>query len=153
MQPFIQELMQFVIAHSQQLLLAGNATIAAAAGLAVMRFQRLARQSDAFRKRAGGVPLAGQEGVDSALLGFLDHRLRLMQTRIETLATRRPANTVPTLPPQSLDKPGSPFEYAVHMARQGAGVEELVRACGLSRAEARLIHRVHGRPAGGAKAA
>lgn len=140
-------LIQYIVQHAVDLLLACNALVAAAAAFAISRFQRTLRRNDAFWRSPTGAALAAPPSADSDLLGFLDHRLRIMQTRIETLATNRPANTVPVSTPPSADKNGLPFDYAVRMARQGAGIEELVRGCGLSRAEAKLIHRVHGRPA------
>lgn len=37
-----------------------------------------------------------------------------------------------------------PYSHAISMVKKGAGVEDLVAACGLSRGEAELICMVHG---------
>ncbi len=42
------------------------------------------------------------------------------------------------------------YELAIRLARSGAGTEELVTACGMSRKEAEVVARLHGRPAAAA---
>lgn len=38
------------------------------------------------------------------------------------------------------------YELAIRLARSGAGAEELINACGMSRKEAEVVARLHGRP-------
>lgn len=134
-----------------EILLCGNALIVGAAAIAVLRFQRLVIKNERFWNSPVGAQLAEKPDIDGVLCGFLDHRLRLMQDRIEALALSRPVveKRVPASLPEAARKASPqpaqmPFEYAVRMAKQGAGVDDLMRACGLTRAEARLLHRVHG---------
>lgn len=120
----------------------------ATAVLALLRYRRALRTTVQQRDRALALlaASAGQEtpAPDAALIGFLDHRMRLLEGRLrEQLGAARVPEGKPQPTPEQ--KSGSlPFDYAVRMARQGAGVDELIRACGLNRAEARLIRRLHG---------
>ena len=82
---------------------------------------------------------------DRALIGVVDYRLGQLDERLQSMQFETPVGAKPADP--ILNGAGQPFDYAVRMARQGAGVEDLVHAFGLSPTEAELIHRVHGIPA------
>lgn len=144
MNPITPELTTVVYATQLQVLLIANGLIVAAGAIAIYRLWRLASRYEAFRNSPAGAPPAEQPDSDAVLCGFLDHRLRLMKEDIQrSLGEQRPvkAAELPQPPPKTA---AMPFEYAVRLARQGAGIDDLVQACGLSRAEARLVHRVHG---------
>ena len=138
-------MMNYLIAYQTEILLGSNALLAAAALIAVQRFRSLVRRNEAFWGSPVGEQLkeSAETRTDTALLGFLEHRLNLLQDRIDRIARPPAAESSPRLEPNPRF-PAMPFEYAVRMAKNGAGVDELIRACGLSRAEARLICRVHG---------
>ncbi|MDX1482117.1 MAG: DUF2802 domain-containing protein [Woeseiaceae bacterium] len=138
-------MMNYLIAYQIEILLGSNALLAAAALIAVQRFRSLVRRNEAFWGSPVGEQLreSTATGTDTALLGFLEHRLNLLQDRIDRIAQPSAVEPAARLEPNPR-YPAMPFEYAVRMAKNGAGVDELIRACGLSRAEAKLICRVHG---------
>ena len=130
--------------YQTEVLLVSNALAMIAVTMAVLRLQRMTRKRDEFWGSLTGAHLMDSATQDNALCGFLDHRLALLHRRIDALASA-PKDPEPRATPEPVAKvPAMPFEYAVRMARQGAGIEDLVQACGLNRAEATLIHRVHG---------
>ena len=52
-------------------------------------------------------------------------------------------------PGRQLGAPQTPvrgYEMAIRMARGGASVEEIAESCGTTRAEARLLRRLHNEP-------
>lgn len=122
------------------LMVAANVLLAAGALLLIVwarsLLQQLERRFQELEQRQSA------DATDSALLGFLDHRLSMLDERLQNLQINV-APVVESADP-SPESSARPFDYAVRMARQGAGVEDLVRACGLSSTEAELIHRVHG---------
>lgn len=138
-------MMDILIAYQTEILLGSHALLAAAAAIAVQRFRALVRRNEAFWGSPVGEQMreSAASDTDTALLGFLEHRLNLLHERIDRLGSTAVAEPEPRLEPNPR-YPAMPFEYAVRMAKNGAGVDELIRACGLSRAEARLICRVHG---------
>jgi hypothetical protein len=140
-------MMNYIYTHQIEILLASNAILIAAASIAVSRFCRLVRRNEAFWGSPVGAQLIEKQEPDAVLCGFLDHRLRLLQDEILRRVGQRETEK-PEPGPVAAKPAAMPFEYAARMARQGAGVDDLVRACGLSRAEAGLIHRVHGRHRG-----
>lgn len=44
---------------------------------------------------------------------------------------------------EHVEQAGQPYEHAIHLARQGADVNEIVDMCGVSRNEAELIQMMH----------
>ncbi len=55
-----------------------------------------------------------------------------------------PRPSAPPPPPvASLPPPARGYEMAIRMARGGASVEEIAAACGVPRAEARLLRQLH----------
>ena len=73
---------------------------------------------------------------DAVLSGFLEHRLAMLHEQIEELAKQK-------LPASAAQPAELPFEYAVRIAKHGASVDDLTRTCGLNKAEARLMWRLH----------
>jgi hypothetical protein len=49
----------------------------------------------------------------------------------------------PVAPPSVTPSGARGYEMAIRMARAGAGLEEIVASCGTTRAEARLLRRLH----------
>ena len=66
---------------------------------------------------------------------------------LETLGTRLNQTTSraapPPPPPPSASGNPRGYETAIRMARGGASVEEIVASCGTTRAEAKLLRRLH----------
>lgn len=76
-------------------------------------------------------------------LSDITARLDSTDQRVAGLAERleQPA-------PRGASTPASPqgYQIAIRLARSGASAEELVGGCGLTRTEAELVRRLHGRP-------
>lgn len=145
-------MMNYIHQHQIEILLACNALLVAVAAFTLHKFRRLVHRNEQFWASPVGGQLIEKPEPDAVLCGFLDHRLRLMQDEI--LRSMAQPGKVKSEPPPASPKPASmPFEYAARMARQGADIEDLMQTYGLSRAEASLIHRVHGRRPGGELAA
>lgn len=74
-------------------------------------------------------------------LDALDAHLEAADQHISSLGDRleKPAPPAPSATggPQS-------YQIAIRLARSGASVEELISGCGLARAEAELVRRLHG---------
>lgn len=66
-------------------------------------------------------------------------------TRIERLASVLDTDQRHRTAPAARTEAG--YELAIRLARSGAGAEELINACGMSRKEAEVVARLHGRPA------
>ena len=71
-----------------------------------------------------------------ALGGTLD----ALGTRLQQTSAQRPA---PTPAPAAASQNPRGYETAIRMARSGASVEEIVASCGTTRAEAKLLRRLH----------
>jgi len=66
--------------------------------------------------------------------------LEALGTRLDQASAQRPA-AAPTPPAASQNTRG--YETAIRMARSGASVDEIVASCGTTRAEAKLLRRLH----------
>ncbi len=73
--------------------------------------------------------------IDSRL-DSMEQGLAQLGERLEQPAARPPGN--PTGP--------QGYQIAIRLARSGASLDELVSGCGLTRAEADLVRRLHGPP-------
>ena len=72
-------------------------------------------------------------------LGAQVHELSLPSPMVS-----RPAVAPAPLPPPSVTPSGARgYEMAIRMARGGASIDEIVASCGTTRAEARLLRRLH----------
>ena len=77
--------------------------------------------------------LSGQVTELSGTLGSLG-------TRLQQADAQRP---VPAPAPAAASVNTRGYETAIRMARSGASVEEIVASCGTTRAEAKLLRRLH----------
>lgn len=86
-------------------------------------------------------------GLCSAAVA-VDRRLANADARLNSIAERvaeRP-NAAPDTPKVAdvVERPAQGYEDVIAKIRQGVGVEDLVRDCGLTRDEAVLLTRLHG---------
>ncbi len=130
-----------------------------AAGLLVLRAAILVAVFAAFtwallssRRDAANQFAALRAQHDAALTEIhrLAHRLIEIAGAIGSLEEKlrpEPVATRPTAPPppQPVHAPSGArgYDMAIRMARSGASVEEIVSSCGTTRAEARLLRRLH----------
>lgn len=129
-------MMETLATYSLYGLLVANVALLFAASRALFRFECLMRRNRAFWEGRTDSELRAKTHPDAVLSGFLEHRLALLQQRVEELADR----PIPTSTNQASELP---FEHAARMAKFGASVEELTRTCGLNEAEAKLTYRIH----------
>lgn len=120
-------------------LIVSNAFLLCGATIALLRFERRVKESSSFWDSPTGASVAAAGNSEAVLSGFLERRLAMLQQQIEELSLRKaPA---PVAPSAEL-----PFAYATRMAKHGASVEDLTRACGLKKAEAQLMRRLYSQP-------
>lgn len=74
-------------------------------------------------------------------LRSLHETVTVMNARIEALSERTESEVRLAPAPMS---PQRGYEVAVRLAKNGAGVEELIASCGITRHEAELLTRLHG---------
>lgn len=123
-------------------LICSTGLLLAAASIAILRFQKKTLDSQAFwNSPTGSVMKTDDDNARNERERLLEIRLAALQKTVDELSRREKVSEIPA-PVVSV-----PFENAVRMAKQGATVEELTRACGLSIGEARLVQRMHGRNA------
>jgi hypothetical protein len=88
----------------------------------------------------------------NARLGELDEQVRQLALPSPVASHRlapaappppAPAPVLAPLPLASATTPVRGYEMAIRMARGGASIEEIVAGCGTTRAEARLLRRLH----------
>ena len=116
------------------LLLACNGILAAAASVAILRFQRIMRNQKAYWDSPTGMAALAQSDND-ALLDEIERRFSGLLEGAGRISAHETLETT--------HNKVVPFENAVRMARHGATLEDLSRTCGLSETEARLLMRVH----------
>jgi hypothetical protein len=114
----------------------------AAASFAILKFQRKTLESEScWNSPTGSAIQVDDAGLAKIRENQLESRIAELQRLIDGLSQRdRDAQLLPAV--REL-----PFENAARMAKQGASIDELTRACGLSIGEAQLVRRMHGRPA------
>ena len=117
-------------------LIISNAILLAAATIAVLRLQDYIRRSAAFWESPTGAALQSDSSADAETVSLMDKRLRHLQSKVDELTKRQPASYTTVV--QDL-----PIENAVRMARDGAGVDDLRRSCGLNKGEAQLLMKLH----------
>jgi len=66
--------------------------------------------------------------------------LEAMGTRLQQASAQRPAAAAA---PPAASQNTRGYETAIRMARSGASVDEIVASCGTTRAEAKLLRRLH----------
>ncbi|MGI9271276.1 MAG: DUF2802 domain-containing protein [Woeseiaceae bacterium] len=124
------------------LLLFANATMLAAATIAIIRFRKQARRFEQFWDSPTGVSFADTQSLQSRAVPEsnpeLERRVAELQSVVKTLAKK--AQDVREPETTSL-----PIENAVRMAKHGASIDDLIRNCGLNIGEAQLMRKLHGR--------
>lgn len=118
-------------------LLVANALMLAAAVLAILRFQRMFRDSADFWDSPTGAAVQMRCPGQQEHSNLVAHEIAVLQRSVAKLCEReRPQ--VQSLPNKL------PLRHAVRMAKHGASVEDLTRGCGLNVGEARLMKKIHG---------
>ncbi len=131
-------MMNFFYNDALYALILSNAVLLFGAAIALIRFERLLKRERMFSERPIDTSVQTHSNSEAVLAGLLERRLVTIHEKIDRLAKQK-ATTVAT---QSADLP---FEYAARMAKQGASIYDLTRACGLNKAQAQLIWRLHAR--------
>jgi len=124
------------------LLLCSNAVLLGIACLAVARFDRRCRRLDAFWASPTGTALA--EKQNDAQQKHLQMTQRL-EKRVGELQRTVKVMDMSKSPPSPGEERILPIENAQRMAKLGASVDDLTRACGLNIGEARLLQKLHWR--------
>ena len=70
----------------------------------------------------------------------LGGKLESLGTQLHQASAQRPA---PAQAPAAASMNSRGYETAIRMARSGASVDEIVASCGTTRAEAKLLRRLH----------
>lgn len=127
------------------LLLISNAFLAAAACVAIARFQKLIRDSREFWTSPTGAAIRTGDSSEAEAAkvqnAVSDKDLERRLTALQNLVARMAKSA----PPETNDiRTTVPVDNAVRMVKQGASVNDLTRNCGLSIGEARLVHKLHG---------
>lgn len=113
-----------------------NALLLGAATIAVLRLQQYIDRSAAFWESPTGAAVKAESDAESAAVARFETELRCLQRKVEEISRRPPTSHTTVI--QDL-----PIDNAVRMARGGAGVEDLQRACGLNSGEAQLLMKLH----------
>ncbi len=117
-------------------LIVSNAVLVFGAAIAMLRFARLVKRNESFWGSPTGTAVRAGSASEAVLPRALEHRLIMLQDQLEELASQNTRMSVPQ--PTEL-----PIEYALRMAKRGASVEDLTQTCGLNKAEAQLMWRLH----------
>ncbi len=129
-------MMSIETSYSMYALLACNAALAGAAAIAILRLQRMVKMQKAFWDS----PTASMMSVPAQSDGLM----HAMNARFEQLQADMGKLRVEEKP--AARSGALLLENAVRMAKLGASLDDLVRTCGLSNTEARLLLRVHAAP-------
>ncbi len=125
-------------------LIVSNAVLVFGAAIAVLRFERMVKRNRAFWDSPTGASTQAADNSDAVLSGFLEHRLALLHDQVLELTKQLARQKAPAAIVQSVELP---FQHAARMAKHGASVEDLTLTCGLKKAEAQLIRRLHAQTA------
>lgn len=85
--------------------------------------------------------LCGELQRTFAEVRSLHETMAVMSARLESLSER--AESESRLAPAGIVSSQRGYDLAARLARNGAGVEELVASCGITRHEAELLSRLH----------
>lgn len=85
--------------------------------------------------------LCGELQRSFAEMRSLHETLAVMSARLESLSERAESDS--RLAPASVGSSQRGYDLAARLAKNGAGVEELVASCGITRHEAELLTRLH----------
>lgn len=133
-------MMDIITNYPLYLLIVSNALLVFAAAIAMLRFERMIKRNRAFWASPTGVSAQAAENADVALSGCLERRLELIYDQLLELGKQLESRNVPAAIAPSKELP---FQHAARMAKHGASVEDLTRTCGLKKAEAQLMRRLH----------
>lgn len=133
-------MMDIFSTYSLYALIISNAFLIFGAVIALLRFERMVRKNRTFWNSPTGVSARNEANSDAVLSGFLERRLALLHAQVRELGIQLDEKQISTVSSQSVELP---FEYATRMAKHGASVEDLTRSCGLKKAEAQLMRRLH----------
>ncbi len=125
-----------------QLLLLSNSALLAAGCIAILRFQKQKHEFEKFWASPAGSSLANTTDDTSAELLQMNLRLERRITALQLAVSEIGKHSVTS--PAPVER-SLPIENAVRMAKDGATVADLTRACGLNTGEARLLQKLHGR--------
>ena len=103
-------------------------------GLAVLLVWRARRQQRVLQQRSD--TLRRDLSALTAAAVSVGQRVLELERRQRRLAERQDQLDV-------FESANQPYEQAIRMVHKGAGIEELVEICGLSRGEAELIAMLH----------
>ena len=131
-------MMNFFYNDALYALILSNAVLVFGAAMALIRFERLLRRERLVSENPIDTSVQAHSNSEAVLVGRLERRLVTIHEKVDRL-TRQKVSTVAT---QGADLP---YEYAARMAKQGASIYDLTRACGLNKAQAQLIWRLHAR--------
>lgn len=135
-------MMEMTTTMATNLLLFANATMLAAASIAIIRFRKQARRFEQFWDSPTGVSIADTQSLQAQTVPAsdpqLERRVAELQSVVKTLAKKTHATREP-------ENVGLPIENAVRMAKHGASIDELIRSCGLNIGEAQLLRKLHGK--------
>ncbi|HKU16714.1 MAG TPA: DUF2802 domain-containing protein [Steroidobacteraceae bacterium] len=85
--------------------------------------------------------LCGELQRSFAEMRSLHETIAVMSARLESLTERAESDS--RLAPASVASSQRGYDLAARLAKNGAGVEELVASCGITRHEAELLTRLH----------
>ena len=134
-------MMELLSFNPLQALILANAALIIGASIALLRFQRMIRKNREFWDSPTGASVQTNSDADAVLAGFLERRLAMIHDRLDELSERVDHDIGAPPPAEPL------FSHAVRMAQNGASAADLVSACALNEAEARLMCRLHGQSA------
>jgi hypothetical protein len=129
------ELLDWIYGARTLLLLAAFAGFA----WALLGARRQAAQDHAALSARLETALGEIRGLSSQVVA-LGGSLESFASRIQQAGAQRPA---PAPAPVTASVNTRGYETAIRMARSGASVEEIVASCGTTRAEAKLLRRLH----------
>lgn len=129
-------MMNYIQIDEPYLLLICNALLAAAAVMAILRFQRRTQQV-----AAGLTQVAVDEGATREQ--DLRETNEKLQAQIDGLTTKVAQLERHNTPIQLRSTQSLPVENAAQMARCGASIGEIAKSCGLNLGEARLMKQLH----------
>lgn len=125
-------------------ILASKAFVLILGTIVLLGMWRQTRRAEEFLSELRHAPVQDEQ-PDSAKQQLiaslrLDRRITELQQQIAALSATEQKSA-----PDAVARP-LPIENATRMARHGASVEELTRACGLNVGEAELLKKLHGAP-------
>jgi hypothetical protein len=133
--------------------LAARAAVIIAAFLAFARALLAMRRDSALNFAQLAAQSAALNAQALAEIHQLSEKLAVLNEQVRELTLPSPVAShrlqavepaaAPAHPAATVTPPVRGYEMAIRMARGGASIEEIVTSCGTTRAEARLLRRLH----------